>query len=422
MPDLSKHYAIVNFDAFYPYESSTVEPISVQVTVDETWSPYCQATVVLHSEDVPIWLDPRSPMFVGLRLQQDFGDLVYVREITADYAGDVSNITAALGGKVSNFTRKYSAPWNIFEPALPLSTVTTAYAPVKPLKLTNAGLNTVWKMSDFLHGSGTFNPQPSTVFDGTLMLRSIEKDYASGETTLKLASNEAILQDSIGFPGDFFFSFTKLRDIINYVLNESISYSTFLEPGAADYTYSPAYTLFWRPNQSGWDILNALVTAAGLVLYCDEQQKWYLLPATATSGTLELTDQDNITALTYKIDRDSPNFFNSAIVEYTYPGTLTSYDGYDGAYPTRISKDAYFLRENIKSPGNGAAESLVNRAMTRGETYSIEALNNYNARPRQEMTMDITGETIKSAVIQSISWSLPSARMSVDIRDLQEVI
>jgi hypothetical protein len=332
----------------------------------------------------------------------------------------VSNITAAFGGNVDRITRAYSQPWNIFETALPLSTVTTTFAPVTPLKLTNADLASVYKMSDYLHSSGTFNPAPSTIFDGYLMLRSVVKDYISGETTLELTSHEAILQDSIGFPTDLIFSFTSLRDIINYVLNTCIGALTNLQPGAADYTYSPAYSLFWKPNQTGWDILDALVKAANLVLYCDEAGDWFLVNAVDVAGDLYLKDDDNITTLSSRIDRNSATFFDYAVVEYNYPGEVTSYQTF-GVSGFDISKDAYFVRDNVKNPGGNAAQSLVWRAVTRGEIYEVEAISNYDARPRQNMTIDVTDEPTKTAVIQSITWSLPSARMSVDIRDLQEV-
>ena len=418
MAKLSKQYALLDFDPGNP-ASVAIEPISVDVTVDETWSPYCQATVVIPTSSAPSWLDPRNATFLGLHLQQDFGDLIYNYELTADFGGDVSNITASFGGDVSDITRAYSQPWNIFETALPLSTVTAAYGG-DVSNLTAADLMEIWRMSDFLHSSGTFNPAPSTVFDGYLMLRSVVKDYVTGETTLELASHEAILQDSIGSPSDLVFSFTSLRDIINYVLSTSIGALTQLEPGAADFTYSPAYEFFWRPNQSGWDILNALVTAAGLVLFCDEHGDWYLNTAGSVSGDLYLKDDDNITMLSSRIDRNSGTFFDYAVVEYRYPGEVTSFQTF-GISGFDISKDAYFLRENVQNPGGNAAQALVLRGMTRGETYSVEAINNFDARPRQTMTIDVTDEPVKTAIIQSISWALPSARMSVDIRDLQEV-
>ena len=419
MPALSKHYALLDFDPTNPL-SELIEPISVDVEVSEAWSPYCQATVTIPNEAAPSWLDPRNATFLGLRLQQDFGDLIYNKEITADYAGDVSAITAVFGGDVSDITRAYSKPWNVFETALPISTVTAAYGG-DVSNLTAANLMEVWRMSDFLHSSGTFNPAQSTIFDGYLMLRSVTKDYVSGQTTLELTSHEAILQDSIGYPSDLILNYTSLRDIINYVLQTSIGVFTTLQPGTANYTYSPAYGLKWRPEQTGWDILNTLVTAANLVLYCDEKGDWYLNEATATSGDLYLKDDDNITMLSSKIDRNSSSFFDYAVVEYRNASSVPSYKSF-GTSGFDISKDAYFLIENVADPGGNPAQAMVWRAETRGITYNVEAISNYDARPRQNMTIDVTDEPVKTAIIQSISWSLPSARMSVDIRDLQEVI
>lgn len=419
MATLSKHYALIDFDPGNTL-SVPVEPISCSVTVDETHAPYVTATVTVQTDAMPYSPDPRFPLFLGLRLQQDFGDLIYNYEITAVYGGDVSAITAEFGGDVSDITRAYSKPWNVFETALPISTVTAAYGG-DVSNLTAADLMEVWRMSDFLHSSGTFNPAPSTIFDGYLMLRSVEKNYLNGETTLELTSHEAILLDSIGYPTDLFFSFTSLRAIINYVLSTTIGALTQLQPGTADYTYSPAYTFAWLPNQTAWDILDALVKAANLVLYCDEKGDWYLDYAYSTTGDLYLKDDDNITTLSSRIDRNSSSFFDYAVVEYVQPNDVVSYDTF-GTSGFDISKDAYFKVEGINDPGGNAAQAMVWRAVTRGEIYSVEAISNYDARPRQEMTIDVTGEATKTATVQSITWSLPSARMSVDIRDLQEVI
>ena len=418
MPKLSKHFALLNFDPGNP-ASEAVEPISCTVTVDETWAPYVQATVVIPSNVAPEWLDPRFPIFLGLHLQQDFGDLIYNYEVTADFGGDVSSITAVYGGDVSDITRAYTKPWNIFEPALPISAVTAAYGG-DVSNLTAADLMEVWRMSDFLHASGTFNPEPSTVFDGYLMLRTVTKDYISKETTLELTSHEAILQDSIGFPSDLIFTYTSLREIINYVLADTIGIFTQLQPGAADYTYSPAYGFNWRPEKTAWDILNELVTSAGLVLYCDEKGDWFLDFPGVVTGALELKDDDNITTLTSTIDRNSESFFDYAVVEYRNPTSIPVYRNF-GISGFPISKDRYFLYENLEYPGGNPAQELVYRGATRGEKYEVEAISNYDARPRQNMTIDVTDEPTKTAIIQSITWSLPSARMSVDIRDLTEV-
>lgn len=415
MPTLSKHYAVLTLP-----NGDEINPISVSVTADETWSPYIQASVVVPSNLITGTVDPRLANRVGLRLQQDFGDLVYIYEITADYAGSVSAITAAFGGSIDLITKQYSEPWNVFQPGLPLSTVTTAYAPVTPLKLTDANLSAVWLMTKFLQSAGTFNPEPSTLFQGSLGVRSISYDYVSKEATLELASDEALTQDVHGYGDDIMVEYDDARSLINEVLN---FIGASLEPGDANYYYSPPYQLqkyeFNLPNVA-WDFIETITQAAGLKLYCDEQRRWYLVDPTAVSGSLVLEDNDNITAFTKEVSRQGL-WYNQAVIRYDAITLGVIYDNYY-ASGTGAIKTLYLEKSNIEFPGFGAAQSLVERSLTRGETYSIEAVANFDARPRQTLTVSITGEPVKTGVIQSVTWSLPSARMSVDIRDLQEVI
>lgn len=421
MPTLSKHYALLDFDPGNT-ASVLVQPVACQVTVNETWSPSITATVTLPTSSVPAGLDPRTATFVGLRLQQDFGDLLYVYEFTDAYTPvTVSSITAAYAPNVEAgaITNTYARPWNIFETGLPLSTVTTAYTPVTPLKLTNAGLSDVWRMSDFLHTGGSFNPQDSTIFDSYLMLRKVSKDYISGETELELSSTEAILHDNIGaYNSDLIFTYFTTRELVNAFLSSLLGKT--LVPGEGDFTYSTPYGQKWIPDQTGWDYIYDIVTAAGLVLYADEAGEWHLVETGAVTGDLYLKDDDNITTLSSTIDRNNANFFDSATIIYSGGILLPNQDVYTLPGST-FHKERFFDRSKVNPPGAAGAQTMVERAVTRGELYQVEAISNYNARPRQTMTIDVTGEPTKTAVIQSVTWSLPSARMSLDIRDLQEV-
>lgn len=414
MLTLSQHYAVLTLP-----DGTEVNPISISVTTDETWAPYVQASVVVPSNVITDDIDPRTGVRLKLRLQQDFGELVYVYKITADFGGDVSSITAAYGGVVDAITRAYARPWNIFEAGLPISKVTTNYTPVKPSKLTTAGFASVWVMSDYLHGSGTFNPVPSTVFTADLGVRSISYDYSSKEATIELASDEALAQDVHGYGDDIAVNYYNIRDLINEVLSWQ---SASLQPGTANFTYTPYYRLEkYELNlaTTQWDFLNTIVDAAGLTLYCDEQRRWYLVDPTAVAGTLVLNDNDNVTRFNKELSREGI-YYNRAVIEYKSTDLGTIFDDYY-AVGSGPEKTLYLLKENLAFPGLGAAQSLVERSITRGESYSVEAIANFDARPRQTLTVDITGETVKTGVVQSITWSLPSARMSVDIRDLQEV-
>lgn len=413
MPTLSTHYATVTLP-----NGDEITPISVDVTADESWSPYIQASIVVPTNLITDDIDPRTDSRIKLRLQQDFGDLIHNYELTDDFGGDVSNITAAFGGSVALITREYAKPWNIFETGLPLSTVTAAYGG-DVSNITAAGLMDIWAMSDFLHSSGTFNPEPSTIFDADLGVRAITYDYVSKQATISLASDEALAQDVHGYGDDVMVTYYDLRSLINEALSFIFAE---LEPGTVNESYPLGYNLEKYevnvPNTL-WDFIETLTTAAGFRVYCDEQRRWYLIATASTSGSLVLDDTDNITAFQKTISRET-QWYNQAVIQYDTPTEGTIFDEYY-ATGTGALRTLYVKKENMTFPGMGAAQAIIERSLTRGEIYSIEAIANFDARPRQTLTVDITGEPIKSGIVQSISWALPSARMSVDIRDLQEV-
>ena len=415
MPTLSKHYATVTFP-----NGDTVEPISIDVTVDETWAPYVQASVTLPINLITDDIDPRQDSRLKIRLQQDFGDLIYIYELTDAYGGDVAAVTAAYTPVLNaSITRDFARPWNIFETSRPISYITGIYGG-DVSDITAAGLSTVWRMSKFLQDSGTFNPEPSTIFNADLGVRSINYNYVSKEATIELASDEALAQDVHGYGDDVMVQYFNLRDLVNEALSFIFAE---LQPGTANETYEFGYNLEKydvNVRNTLWDFIETITTAAGFKVYCDEMRRWYLVEDTATSGSLILDDTDNITAFNRDISRDAL-WYNQAVIEYEDPSAGMSI--FDSYYETGTGalRTLYQLKENMVFPGIGAAQAIVQRSLTRGETYNIEAIANFDARPRQTLVVDITGEPVKSGIVQSITWALPSARMSVDIRNLEEV-
>jgi hypothetical protein len=366
-------------------------------------------------------IDPRDDVRIKLQLRQDFGDLIFIYELTDDFTGDVSAVTSAFSPVLNaSITRRYSKPWNIFEPSRPISYITGIYGG-DVSNITAAGLSTVWRMSKLLQDSGTFNPEPSTFFNADLGVRSIDYDYVAKEATIELASDEALAQDVHGYGDDIMVKYYSLRDLLNEVLSGLDGAQ--LQPGTANESYPFGYNLEKYEVNVGntlWDFIETVTTASGFRVYCDEQRRWYLIESTAVIGDLVLDDTDNITAFNKSFSRDTL-WYNQAVIEYEDPSAgVNIFDSYY-ATGTGALRTFYQKKENMVFPGFGAAQAIVERSLTRGETYSVEAIANFDARPQQSLVVDITGEPVKTGVVQSITWSLPSARMSVDIRNLEEV-
>lgn len=413
MLSLSKHTALVWSDSLL----TNFEPTAIDVRIEETWSPYIQTTLTVPSALFTEALDPRTGGRLRIRLQQQFGELLEIFQLSEAFSGDVSTVSAAYSPVTPRkITDDFTRPWNMFEAAYTLAYL-TAHAYTSCSAMTTGFTGDVFNVTKYLHGSGAFNPAPSTIFEANLGIRSISRDRIKGETQVSLSSDEALLQDYAHVSATPYTpTTTDIRTLVNYVLSKI---GATLEVTAITGTFDNT-SVKWLPGQSGWDFINPIVQKANLVLYCDEQRRWYLITAASVSGSLSLDDTSNVVELTSSLDRTA-DWFDSCVVEYSWYNGTAQQTAYDIYAPVGAVKTKNVKITDTPYPGSGQAQALTTRALTRGEVFNVDAISNYNARPRQQLSVDITGEPLKTAVISSISWSLPADRMSINIRNIVEV-
>lgn len=413
MLSLSKHTAVVWSNSNLTYFT----PTNLNVSISEQWSPFVQATLTVPSGLFTEALDPRTNARLNIRLQQQFGELLDVFVLTKSLFGDVSTVTATYSPVTPRkITNDYTRPWNMFETAYAISYITT-HKGGSVSAITASFTGDVSDITKYLHGPGAFNPAPSTVFEANLGIRSIERDLLNGETTVKLSSDEALLQDYAHISATPYVpTTTDVRTLTNYVLGKiGASLVTGTTTGTFDNT-----KVKWLPGQNGWDFINPIIQKANLVLYCTEGRNWILSSASTVSGSLTLDDTSNVVELTTTLDRSS-DWFDSCVVEYSWYNGTAQETAYDIYAPAGAVKTKSVKISDTPYPGAGQAQALTTRALTRGELFEVNAVSNYNARPRQNLTVDITGEPLKTAVISSIDWSLPADRMAIKIREIVEV-
>lgn len=406
---LSKHIAevsIVNVD------DSVQEVTSIDVRIEETWSPYIQATITVPKGFTTYYLDPRSGNRVRLFLQQEFGGMVHPR----DLSGSVATLTATyIPRKPRTVTEAIVTAWNIYGTINPISYLTAGIGGL--VSSYTAAFTYVYDVTKYLAGSGSLNPPPATVFDADLAIRSMTYNELEEIYTVSLSSDEALLQDYAWVSATPYTpATTDVATLVNYVLGKI---GATLASGSTTATYDNT-VVKWLPGQSGWDFINPIVQASDLVLYCDEGRNWRLVEATATSGSLALEDTSNIIELTSSVDlvRD---YFDSCVVTYSwYNGTAQQVE-YDIYAPIGSVKTRNVQINGTPYPGAGLAYSLTQRALTRSEMFELNAVSNYDARPRQELTVSVTDQPTKTAVISSINWRLPADTMNISIRNLVEV-
>lgn len=355
-----------------------VRPTAGSVTLDESWSPYVQAslTIPIPPADVLAALDPRRPGGARVRvtLTQRFGSSEPLSTLSADWSGmtleDVSALYA--GQTLAAISDTYGRPYN---------------------------------------ASGT---QASTVRRLTLHLRARTVRRSTGTVVLDLASDEALLQDLARVddtpvqPAQ-----TNVRSAVQLVLDEI---GATLMPGPDNGTIDPD-ALFWQPGVSGWNYVSPLVTAAGLRLYCDERRRWHLVkPLAATEGELVI-DRARLTADESKLSREG-DWYEAVVVTYRWTDSAgTERERHDVAALPDWTRAHHVVHER-PWPGPGAAAALLARARARGREDAGTLVSDYTAVPGQRLVF--TGDDPAEGLLARVRWDLGTDEMQVRSRDLIE--
>jgi hypothetical protein len=361
--------------------SVPVRVLSGTLTMDEGWSPYAQADLVAVLAPQANTIDPRTAdVRAILTLSVEYGDSDTLADLTARYPGTLADVTRKLGGMtLGELTR-------------------SSYVPFVP---------------------GEYREAVVRTFD--LGVREIERDLTAGEMTLRLASDEALVQDDALIDGaPYAMNVQSLRQAVNTVLaRKGMALSTDEQD---DYRLEPASTT-WDPGQSGWDFLEPLVQPSGLRLWCDEDRRWHLSRSeTAERADIVVAAGVNMTGAQDKISRDD-DWYSAVIITYEWREQVgedtvdrIAYDAARLPGPARVLALSY----RTAYPGPGAAQALLTRARSRGRAMPVTAISDYAATPGNTIRIQAPQTGTQRAILASVRFDLFDHEMQVTSRDLQE--
>lgn len=358
--------------------------VTGRITLDEGWSPYCQAslTLALPSDALLDALDPRSstPPRVYLVASLAYGDGDTFADLTTQYGGlTFANLTTLYSGSTfADLTSEHTRPYN------PFGTV--------------------------VGQRRTFN----------LGVRSRRVDRQAAEVYVELASDEALLQDYALVSGSVV---NPPSLTVRSAVETALSYANTggsLTAGEGTAAID-ADAAEWKPGVTAWDYVQPLVQQAGLRLWCDENRDWHLTtPTISSEGALSLSGTGTITKAEETISRDE-GWWDAVVITYEWvDGTGATQYAYDTAGDVTATK-VLSLTYKRPDPGTGAAAALLTRTSRRGRKFDTEAISNYEASPGQSVSLTETGVAIQSGAVSSIEWRFPDAEMTVGTRDLLEV-
>lgn len=350
---------------------------SGEVTLDESWSPYVQAsvTIPLPPPHVLAALDPRADARCYLSMSVAYGTSETLSTLSTSWAGGtLAAWTSDLAGQsLSDWSVQYGQPYNADDRA--------------PSRRTMA-----------------------------LGVRSRVINYETATVRIDLASDEMLLQDlalvatSPVQPGG-----ATVRHAVGLVLSRI---GAALVPGGADAPLE-VDAAAWTPGQSAWDYLRPLVDAAGLRLYCDELRLWHLVePLSPVAGSLSL-DESTLTLLEESVSRDE-GWYDAVIITYRWRDSSdVDRVRYDSAITAGYSR-VLALEYERPWPGAGAARAILARARGRGRIEAATTVSDYRATPGQVLTVTTSTTPIQSGLVTRVSWDMDSDEMQIRSRDLTD--
>lgn len=224
------------------------------------------------------------------------------------------------------------------------------------------------------------------------------------------------------------FMITATPTVIDYfdgtttdTLEYDFAWSSTAHNSASTKTWIPTSdAMVWSPGDTGWDFLEPLFQSVGLRLYCNESREWILEPSgTTREGQINVAEGFNLTEGTDTISRDG-EWFDAVVVKYTgnVAGNGQKFTSYDIAGISGTK--ALVVEYDRVSPGPGAAQSILDRAIGKGRLLGLTGISDYEVTPGMTVVATLPNSPIQSGLISSVEWLFPVGTMTIGSRGLTD--
>lgn len=359
----------------------TLTPKNLQIQVDESWSPYVQASLTFAMPDPSDReaLDLREEdLRISINVRRDFGQSWTVADLTALGGYSVAGLTTILaGGPLASITHALYVPWN----------------------------------------GALERPAVLRTFD--LVVTSREFDDVAQELRIEAASKEALLQaDALISVTPSTAGSTDLYTIVNGVLAR---YGEALSPTSSTATVAEVDATTWNPGVHAWNYVDPMLEAASLRLWADETGTFWISPRGETTPGSVVLSPASMTEHKDSMTLNGDVWADAVVVKYTWTDALdinnTAYD-VAGASPARSAR--IIERRNVVYPGAGAAAGILDRSQGRGRVLDVEAVNDFAVSPGQSITINPPATDAQTGYVSAITWRLPEGEMRVVTRGLTD--
>lgn len=399
-------------------------PISLNVGMDEEWSPRIQGEVVIPDTlDLSAWhlgggLWKLQGDVLTVELETRYGPGFTVADLTAAYGGSVAAVTAAQGGSVRAITEEHTRPWHPGELLQPLAAATALWGGSTAAVTADHGGKIAEITRRLRQPGGSYLIPDTEHLRLVLRIREQTRDELDGTITIAVASEDVRLHDYRHTASTLLQStHTRIRPLVEDVLRrigQDAALWHRIELAAGPDTVI-ASKQEWKPGQTAWEFLHPIIEQIGWTLYADESGVYRLEPRITTVAPDSLHGDRNL--IDYRPATDLKNaYYEGAIVEYTDGDPLIPAQRFDVYLMPGAQRIMHDTRPGVRTMP-GAAEQLVTRSRTRATIGEAEAVTMLRLRPGQRAGIRSPQRT-DHGTIRAVRHRLPDAETSLSFRDI----
>jgi hypothetical protein len=253
-----------------------------------------------------------------------------------------------------------------------------------------------------------------------LFVTGIESRTISHEDatfTVKSNSLEAALQLETHWGAGYITPgpFTKMWDLVNYVLGRSGMHLTNISGPAQLVGVNEAYRE-WHPGVSAWDYLMPQVREAGLFLWADELNEWWLRDSrTPTNIGVVVAEGRNLKGGSDEITV-SGNYYSAVSIEYRWEEDGRQKIAYGHAMPPAgVAARFFTTTRNARFPGHGEARNILNELIKNRNQQTLRAITDLRVTPGQVINL-VTPTYGGTATVTAVTFGIETDEMLVTVR------
>jgi hypothetical protein len=404
----------VTIDAHTMTAHVDADALNVQswsVTLDETWSPFIQATIVVTADEVSRALDPRddNPPRVSFVLEQRFGEYGFLDDFDADFT------------------------------ALTLDQIDAVVVNGDGDTVDDLTLDELDLLPCISYNAVQID---ATRFEAELHVRR-RRMRRDGTIELVLASDEGLLLD---MRGDTIFTDDTLVEFLQSLLDDSRGGTVFLPA----YTFGPisddafdpdlpvgqdplsptTVTLVQTVSESAWEFLNKVADTVNARVWADESGAWRVaeFPLPASGDPITVGVANRMRDFEDVIDRDEWNDYpiarwrwvdeDGVSQEYllaplgTAGRARVAFFDFTGK-PAFAESDGVYPYEAVAGIGL--------RAAARARDAGVTAVADYTTYPGRPIEITLPDEPVLEGVIRAVTFTGPTdPSMQITTRDIEE--